>query len=324
MNAAVAPGPVSLPENATFVSDADEENFLLYTRLAALKPPDSNSTGHFHGLGYENSKEDTLLVRIELQPPPTVDAPARKSEKTKRNVGRRNTSKGRRRKGSSSRSDVTKGEVEPVVLEYSLFQDKTALRSRSGDTGSVLWKASIEFLSLVLRQLHFPEPSSRGLFDYAKLKQAHILELGSGTGLLALGLSPLARRYTATDIPALLPLLRKNLLSVPPTTAGTITVVDLDWTLPALRQVDVSTDPPDVLLIVDCIYHPTLVRPLLGTMTAIAAPRHTVAVVVAELRAEDVLREFLEGWIELGWCVWSVAEGLLGPRWGMWVAWREK
>ncbi|KAI0291840.1 putative methyltransferase-domain-containing protein [Russula brevipes] len=310
----VAPEPVSLPENATFVSDADEEIFLLYTRLAALKPPDSNGTGHFHALGSENSKEDRLLVRIEPQPPATVDAPARRSEKTKQNVGRRN--KGRRWKGSSSRSD-------PVVFEYSLFQDKTALRSRSDDTGSVLWKASIEFLSLVLRQLHFPEPSSRGLFDYAKLKQAHILELGSGTGLLALGLSPLARRYTATDMPALLPLLRKNLLSVPPTTAGTITVAALDWTLPALRQVDVSTDPPDVLLIVDCIYHPTLVRPLLGTMTAIAAPRHTVAVVVAELRAEDVLREFLEGWIELGWRVWSVAEGLLGARWGMWVAWRE-
>jgi hypothetical protein len=138
---AVAPGPVSLPENPTFVSDADEEIFLLYTRLATLKPPDSNDMGHFHGLGSENSKEDTLLVRIELRPPATLDAPARNSERTKRNVGRRN--KGRRRKGSSSRSDITIGheDLEPVVLEYSLFQDKTALRSRSGDTGSVLWKA---------------------------------------------------------------------------------------------------------------------------------------------------------------------------------------
>ena len=44
---------------------------------------------------------------------------------------------------------------------------------------------------------------------------------------------------------------------------------------------------------------------------------------MAELRAEDVLRDFLEGWIELGLRVWSVAEGLLGPRWGMWVAWYE-
>ncbi|KAI0285264.1 hypothetical protein BC826DRAFT_1052275, partial [Russula brevipes] len=67
------------------------------------------------------------------------------------------------------------------------------------------------------------------------------------------------------------------LLSVPPTIASTSTVAALDWTIPALRQVDVdvSTGPPDVLLIVDCIYHLTLVRPLLATMTTIAAPRHT-------------------------------------------------
>jgi hypothetical protein len=105
--------------------------------------------------------------------------------------------------------------------------------------------------------------------------------------------------------------------------AGAITVAALDWVLPTQRQTDIDGDPPDVLLVVDCIYHPTLVRPLLSTMTALAAPRHTTAIVVAELRAEDVLREFLEGWIALGWSVWSVAEGLLGPRWGMWVAWRD-
>jgi len=134
-------------------------------------------------------------------------------------------------------------------------------------------------------------------------------------------------------MPALLPLLRKNLLSVPgpPTasagasigaTASAITVAALDWTLSARSQIDVRNEPPEVLLVVDCIYHPTLVRPLLATMTALAAPRHTVALVVVELRAEDVLREFLEAWIALGWNVWSVADGLLGPRWGMWIAWR--
>jgi len=56
--------------------------------------------------------------------------------------------------------------------------------------------------------------------------------------LLALALAPLVRKYTATDMPALLPLSRKNLLSVPgpPTasatagigaTAGAITVAAL-------------------------------------------------------------------------------------------------
>ena len=139
----------------------------------------------------------------------------------------------------------------------------------------------------------------------------------AGTGLLALALSPLVRKYTATDIPALVPLLRKNLLS------ASATVTALDWSLPALRQVDVrGADAPDVLLVADCVYHPALVGPLLTTLTALATPQHTIAVVVAELRAEDVLREFLQGWIALGWRVWSAAD-LLGARWGMWVAWRE-
>ena len=113
---------------------------------------------------------------------------------------------------------------------------------------------------------------------------------------------------------------------MPPITTTTVKVAALDWNLPALRQVYVRADPPDMLLVVDCIYHQMLLRPLLTTMTALAAPRHTIAFVVAELRAEDMLRDFLEGWIELGIVglrVWSVAEGLLGPRWGMWVAWYE-
>jgi hypothetical protein len=202
-------GPISLPTNATFVSDADEEIFLLYTRLAALKPPDGSDAGHFHGLGSENSKEDSLLVRIALKRPPpppstvtvaTSDepSPASNSEKLdSRKAGRRNRGK-KKREGPQSRSDVSTGRgkaLEPVVREYRLFQDITALRSRSGDTGSVLWKTrlcllrvigqplltndfSIEFLSLVLRQLHFPEPTQPALFHYERLRQAHVLELG--------------------------------------------------------------------------------------------------------------------------------------------------
>ncbi|KAI9507307.1 hypothetical protein F5148DRAFT_1309723 [Russula earlei] len=45
-----------------------------------------------------------------------------------------------------------------------------------------------------------------------------------GMGLLALGFSSLVRRYSATDVPALLPILRKNVLSIPSTTAITATI----------------------------------------------------------------------------------------------------
>ncbi|KAN0138223.1 putative methyltransferase domain containing protein [Lactarius tabidus] len=309
------PGPITLPQNATLVSDADDEIFLLYTRLAALKPADSSDTGHFHGLGSENPNQDSLHVCIELKPPILTSEPPRNTE-----TG--NQRRKRRRGSGAAKAKEERRGRDPIVFEYVLLQDKTALRSRSGDTGSVLWKTSVEFLSMVLQQQHFPE-KSRDLFDYAKLSQAHVLELGAGTGLLALALSPLVRKYTATDIPALLPLLRKNVRS------ASVTVTALDWTLPALRQVDDSDvrrgpDAPDVLLAVDCIYHPALVQPLLTTLTALATPQHTAAVVVAELRAEDVLREFLQEWIALGWRVWSVGEDLLGARWGMWVAWRER
>ena len=148
---AIPPGPVSLPVNATFVSDADEEIFLLYTRLAALKPPDISNTGYFHGLGFENSKEDAILVRIEIDPPSTSHSSPPKPGKVKPKVDRRNRAK--KWEGSSSRSGIMVGhgggfgtrqsgaEPQALVFEYELFQDKTALRSRSGDTGSVLWKA---------------------------------------------------------------------------------------------------------------------------------------------------------------------------------------
>lgn len=66
-------------------------------------------------------------------------------------------------------------------------------------------------------------------------------------------------------------------------------------------------------------------------------------VVVCELRAEDVVREFLEGWLSLStkkggdigstWRIWSLSDGEesqwnedsgrgLGPRYGMWVGWK--
>ncbi|KAI0305957.1 hypothetical protein B0F90DRAFT_1814782 [Multifurca ochricompacta] len=66
---ALLPGPVTLPLSATSISDADDEIFLLYTHLAALKPADDSDAGRFHGLGPENSNEDTLIVRLEQKPP---------------------------------------------------------------------------------------------------------------------------------------------------------------------------------------------------------------------------------------------------------------
>jgi len=83
-----------------------------------------------------------------------------------------------------------------------------------------------------------------------------------------------------------------------------------------------GADASDVF-VVDCVYHPALGRPLPTTLTALATLQRTAAVVVAGLHADDVLQEFLQAWIALGWHVWSVGEDWLGTRRGMWVAWRE-
>lgn len=152
-------GVIRIPSFATELTDADEEVsalrssgnssrsrsqrsygelsqvFILYSRLASLKPVDGESKEPFRGLGYLDGKSDTLSVRIELNPPNIPnDIPS--SVK----LTGRNKAKGR----------GPKKHVQDVkIVEVDLAQDQTALRSRSGDTGSVLWRArfvSFEFV----------------------------------------------------------------------------------------------------------------------------------------------------------------------------------
>lgn len=114
-----------------------------------------------------------------------------------------------------------------------------------------------------------------------------------------------------------------------------ITATALDWLLPPSRQLpdSILLDIPDIVLVVDCIYHPSLIKPLLRTIEELSVRGRTVVWVVCELRAEDVVREFLEGWLEMegGWKIWSMSgegsegEGQgLGPRYGMWIGWKPE
>ena len=94
------------------------------TRLATLKPPGSSDTGHFHGLGTEDSKEDTLIVSIELNLLPTACEPATKSDRLNRStIGIMVKKNGGRNDkasvvGRKFWSDGKTRKPEPVVLEY--------------------------------------------------------------------------------------------------------------------------------------------------------------------------------------------------------------
>ena len=147
----------------------------------------------------------------------------------------------------------------------------------------------------------------------------------AGTGLLSIVLSPFVHHYTVTDIPELIPLIRKNVAhnltpsvhpASPPKTAGkhsssppplsastNVTATALDWVqlcnAPASLRPKIAPDEPaDVVLIVDCIYHPSLLPALVSTIDYLTIAGRTTVIVVVELRAEDVIREFLQCWLD--------------------------
>ncbi|KAJ8473592.1 hypothetical protein ONZ45_g16236 [Pleurotus djamor] len=333
-------GPVLALEKFDPVTDPEEEVFLLYTNLqnARLNLGRVDDDSHFRGLGHVDSKTDTLEIRIELEAPTKVVPVALNPSPSPSAFV--DTKSGRR---SHKRSHSNKtSHPSNITLEAILWQDKTALRSRKGDTGSVLWKASIDFSRAVLRQLLFPpqhDDAPRPLLDADRLRSAHVLELGAGTGLLSVLFSPYVGKYTATDIEPIIPLIRKNISTniearrTPshPDALSNVLAHTLDWvqfhsTTASIRQQylsSISPEPVDLLLIVDCIYHPSLLSPLLTTIDAVAVADKTAVLVVVELRAEDVIREFLTLWVAMeSWEIRHV-DGVLDHPYAIWLGWKR-
>src|SRR5436190_1833469 len=157
----------------------------------------------------------------------------------------------------------------------------------------------------------------------------------AGTGILSIALSPLTGSYCATDIEPIMPLIRKNIglnfdgwpkLS-PQQPGSNVTAQSLDWialtsSSPAIRSkfYDKETMPVDLLLAVDCLYHPSLIPSLIETIDHLSTLDRTAVLVVSELRSEDVLRDFLEYWLKKPGCkIWRLPSRLLGKRYVVWV-----
>jgi hypothetical protein len=189
----------------------------------------------------------------------------------------------------------------------------------------------------------------------------------AGTGILSVLLSPLCRQYTATDIEELVPLIQKNIdMNIPTTTTAqksNVRAVPLDWVLlgntpPNRRHLllpnlyitkkeeeeeeeeeeegtTTTGAAIDVLLIVDCIYHPSLLPPLIETINYLTRPdKKTIVVVVSELRSEQVVREFLELWMNSGsggggqsslrWRIYRCPLGMVMGPYVVWIGWKEE
>ena len=84
-----------------------------------------------------------------------------------------------------------------------------------------------------------------------------------------------------------------------------------------------ATAPLDLILIVDCIYNPSLLPALVETIDFLATAGKTAVLVIIELRQEDVVREFLELWIvKGGWEIWRIGSEFMGLRYAVWMGWK--
>lgn len=141
-------------------------------------------------------------------------------------------------------------------------------------------------------------------------------------------------QYRCTDLPELVPLIRKNIQLNPHLDNGHLTVEALDWVnvlncpLHSRHRIfptqGANERGPNLILAVDCIYNPSLIPPLLATIDHFATPLRTKCLVAMELRDEDVVREFLTQWMSLdGWHIQRLdrteEKAFLDERFVVWV-----
>lgn len=158
----------------------------------------------------------------------------------------------------------------------------------------------------LLTQYHYPPPdTSHALLDRDQLSRARVLELGSGTGMLAVLLSEACGTYTATDLYENLRLVSRNVelnqrLHGRPSKSKEVKLEELDWIAISKDSTKVSSRTGreegggyDLVIAVDCIYNEYLVRPFIDTLSAVCPQSSsTVVLVVVELRSADVVSPF--------------------------------
>ncbi|OCF40230.1 hypothetical protein I317_05987 [Kwoniella heveanensis CBS 569] len=222
----VPPCPIGLfgfPPGCSVVDDPDEEIMELYMNLASTSPEirvqslvdhgngkaNAPSDGDSGGLGFLDSNSSILDISIDLlQSASAVPSATAKDHPMgdKKSTGSRS-----KRGGVKAEKRIERKSKAVESVEVLIQQDLGALKGRKGDTGSVLWRSSLHLARHILTQHHYPPSTIPSLLDPASLSTARVLELGSGTGLLAVLLSQICGSYTASDRLENLRLVKRNL-----------------------------------------------------------------------------------------------------------------
>ncbi|PWN51282.1 hypothetical protein IE53DRAFT_314199 [Violaceomyces palustris] len=211
-----------------------------------------------------------------------------------------------------------------------ILQNTTSLRTTKGDTGSIVWRASIMLARAMYERKIFTDLS---FFSWAR-----VLELGAGTGAFSLAMSKLgvitpaqASMWLCTDQEAVLPLLAKNLKG------NSLRSSALDWNdfssghgttrwsrETSQRQLLKDLGGwPDLIVCTDCVYNPGLFQALVSTLLMLTKPGKTSVLMACELRSSDIMSDFLSVWMRSddSWKIVSL-EGRLMKTHALWLGWR--
>lgn len=334
------------------VTDVDEEVFALYTSLAGSTTreswgPETDTSQTLAGggdwrrrstLGFLDSGAATLALRLDVRAPPGL-----RRVPSPEPPGVSSQERGRRRKLNKKKNKKQEGteHSEGRTVQLQIKQDVFACAHRPGDTGSLVWRASVDLAELLWSELLFPstmEQASRmeeasmeqegSMFAMERLVSkpgSHVLELGAGTGCLAILCADMfpaqsCGSWTVSDQFDQLPMMVRNFAHnrVPLSTAPACDhapnpsqsrhrVEEIDWLQveqlwlkdqqrraaagmgPTLHQpISVhGTKRYDLILAVDCLYNEALVLPLLRTIDYHATAAGTMTTTTARMEMEE-------------------------------------
>ncbi|CAH2327895.1 Hypothetical predicted protein [Pelobates cultripes] len=126
----------------------------------------------------------------------------------------------------------------------------------SGDVGCVVWDAAI----VLAKYLESPEGP--------RMKEASVLELGSGTGIVGIMAGSLGANVILTDLEELQDLMKMNIDRNADLITGSCQAKVLKWG----EDVTEFMPPSNYILMADCIYYEESLRPLVKTLKDLASP----------------------------------------------------
>uniref|UniRef100_A0A8C6TT75 Si:ch73-244f7.3 n=1 Tax=Neogobius melanostomus TaxID=47308 RepID=A0A8C6TT75_9GOBI len=132
--------------------------------------------------------------------------------------------------------------------------------------GAVMWPGALALCSFL--------ENNR---DMVNLEDKQVLELGSGTGLVAIVASLLGAKVTATDLPNFLGNLRANVMrNIRGRSRHIPQICPLTWSFDVGRIYPSHLHRFDFVLAADVVYHHHYLDELLATMSHFCHPRTTI------------------------------------------------